>query len=401
MNILFLCDEYPPGKHGGIGTSVQTLARELVAQGHSVVVAGFYDQLYGGQDFFSDNGVLVYRFRRSLKIPFKRFVPGYKIINKLFSFSGIWDIDIQRSLKKYHSFLESLIRKYKIDIIERPDFNDYARFCHKKRVLAGLSVPVVVKLHGSMTYFSLEAGKSVNPCVKDIELAYFKQAAAISSVSNYTAVKTKQYFNFSQDIEILYNGIVLRENDSSNRQEGKVIFTGSLIEKKGIFQLMKAWNIVIKVKPTAQLIVLGKGNVQAATSLLEKNALHTVQFKGHVNRSELFKHLEQAEIAVFPSYAECFALAPMEAMESLAAVIYTQRASGPELITSGKDGVLIDPDNIKEIASAIIYLLDNKSERERIALNGRLRVEQAFAIRKIAEENIRFYTKTIENSKND
>ena len=30
MNILYICDEYPPGKNGGIGTMVQVLGRELV-----------------------------------------------------------------------------------------------------------------------------------------------------------------------------------------------------------------------------------------------------------------------------------------------------------------------------------------------------------------------------------
>jgi glycogen synthase len=47
MNILFICDEYPPGRHGGIGTVVQLTARALVSQGHNVVVAGFYDWAYG------------------------------------------------------------------------------------------------------------------------------------------------------------------------------------------------------------------------------------------------------------------------------------------------------------------------------------------------------------------
>jgi len=70
MNILYICDEYPPGKHGGIGTAVQLLARTMVQRGHNVVVAGFYDWGYGGDDHFEDQGVLVYRFRRVLSSKF-------------------------------------------------------------------------------------------------------------------------------------------------------------------------------------------------------------------------------------------------------------------------------------------------------------------------------------------
>ena len=40
MNILFICNEYPPGKSGGIGSSTRTLARGLQAAGHAVFVAG-------------------------------------------------------------------------------------------------------------------------------------------------------------------------------------------------------------------------------------------------------------------------------------------------------------------------------------------------------------------------
>ncbi|MFN7926775.1 MAG: hypothetical protein U0Y68_02325 [Blastocatellia bacterium] len=35
-----MCNEYPPGKHGGIGTLTQSIARAMVARGHQVSVVG-------------------------------------------------------------------------------------------------------------------------------------------------------------------------------------------------------------------------------------------------------------------------------------------------------------------------------------------------------------------------
>src|SRR5690625_7674160 len=63
MNILFICDEYPPGMNGGIGTMVQVLSRELVKQGHQVTVIGLYPYYYGQKDYEVDQGVEVYRMR--------------------------------------------------------------------------------------------------------------------------------------------------------------------------------------------------------------------------------------------------------------------------------------------------------------------------------------------------
>src|SRR5437016_524339 len=42
MHICFLCNEFPPGKHGGIGSFTRTLGRRLGARGHKVTVVGLY-----------------------------------------------------------------------------------------------------------------------------------------------------------------------------------------------------------------------------------------------------------------------------------------------------------------------------------------------------------------------
>src|SRR5690606_18786786 len=103
MNILFICDEYPPGRHGGIGTAVQLLARELVKQGHYVVVAGFYDWGYGGEDEFSDEGVVVYRFRRSLASSWLKKQDSFfvRVVFALLKRTGALSRDVQRSMVMY------------------------------------------------------------------------------------------------------------------------------------------------------------------------------------------------------------------------------------------------------------------------------------------------------------
>src|ERR1700722_12606086 len=104
MNILYLCDEYPPGVCGGIGIATQSIARSLVKKGHNVVVAGFYDRDYGEKNEFTDNGVKVYRFRRLLS---GRFFPGTGMPSRIFTYvlkrTGILGMDVSCSLKKYHA----------------------------------------------------------------------------------------------------------------------------------------------------------------------------------------------------------------------------------------------------------------------------------------------------------
>ena len=62
MNILYLCDEYPPCQHGGIGSVTQSLARELVSKGHKVSVCGFYPYYRTAAAYEEDFGVQAYRY---------------------------------------------------------------------------------------------------------------------------------------------------------------------------------------------------------------------------------------------------------------------------------------------------------------------------------------------------
>lgn len=399
MNILFLCDEYPPGRHGGIGTAVQLLARQMVKMGHQVVVAGFYDWGYGGEDVFDDNGVKVYRFRRGLASNVFRkvdsfFVRGaYRLLTKL----GILEWDIRRSLKKYHVFLEQLIKQYKIDLVEMPDYNDYVRFCKSTIHFPKLSIPTIVKLHGSSTYISAQNRQPVSENIFQMEKSIIEQAEAVSAVSKYVAVQSAKCFGYEGSIEVLYNGIELNgiAPDLSAKDPNLVVFAGTLTENKGIYQLMKAWEIVHAEMPDARLAVVGKGPVAKVQSRLSGAALSSVTFHGHQKRTELFKIFEQAAIGVFPSFAESFGLVPIEAMERGMAVIYTKRTAGPEVIEDGVDGLLVEPSDEKEIADKIILLLKNHDLRCRLAAVGRSVVQQRFSIGSTTEKNILFYRNII------
>lgn len=401
MNILLLCDEYPPGKHGGIGTIVQLLARSAAAAGHRVVVAGLYLHEYGGEDRFEDEGVTVFRFRygpRNLRAYPVDF-PG-KLRAKLWKVTGAAQKAIRKGLGKYGAALNAIIRDHRIDIVEMPEFQGYMPFVREKTVFPRLPVPVVVKLHGSLSYFAFEAGERPLPAIFESESAILRQGDAIAGVSRYTAERTAQYFQLETVPAVLYNGIELPAvAATASLPEPLVVYTGTLVRKKGIYQLMKAWNIVHARYPEARLEVYGKGDIEGVRRLLGPTAVNSVTFMGHRLRAELMDALSRSRLAVFPSYAECFALGPMEAMAAGTAVIYSTRTSGPELIRDGVDGLLADPDDVEHMSAQIIDLLTNTELREHLAKAGRSRVAEQFAIGKVLSEHIRFYQSVIDAPK--
>lgn len=398
MNILLICDEYPPGKHGGIGTAVQLMARTMVKMGHTVVVAGFYHYGYGGADEFEDEGVKVFRFRQMLaSAAFKNQDSlAVRIVTRVLSMAGIFEWDIKKSMNKYAQFLQNIIRDYKIDIAELPDYHDYMRFCNHVVHFPKLSIPSIVKLHGSMTYFNEEAGAKTPKHIREMETMILNNADAVASVSQYTAEKTAQYLQYQHPVAILYNGINIPEkNTLSPKVKGMVVFTGSLVEKKGIYPLMKAWNIIIAQCPYAKLYIFGKGVVEKMQVLLDKNARDTVYFKGHVSREELYQNLALAEVAVFPSFAETFGLAPVEAMACGTAVVFSKLTSGPEIVQDGVTGLLVEPRDEVDIAEKVINLLADEDFNSKLALAGKAYVANVFNINIVAQKHIEFYDQVI------
>lgn len=401
MNILLLCDEYPPGRHGGIGTAVQLLARTFVKQGHSVVVAGFYYWGYGGEDEFEDEGVKVYRFRPKLASSF--FHQDESILvraaNKILTKTGVFEQDLRSSLKRYQQFIDTLIAQHHIDVIEMADYHDYMRFTKTYIPFPKFNKPTIVKLHGSMTYFNEEAGALTPDHIKRMEQDILHQADEVASVSQYTAVRTAQYLNYHKAIKVLYNGINIPEIASPpTKEKTTAIFTGSLVEKKGIYQLLKAWNKVIDSIPEARLEVYGKGNTAKLKALLTDKSRDSVSFMGHVSRAELYNRLATATVGVFPSYAETFGLAAAEAMACGTATVFSKLTSGPEVIQDKKTGMLVHPDDVDAISAILITLFTDNELCNRLAANGKKYVIEHFDINHIAQQHIDYYQQRIKTA---
>ena len=376
MNLCLICPEYPPGPHGGIGTMTQVLARALVRTHHQVRVVGVYPQTYPAYDYEEDQGVRVWRLRE----PAYRFgwvVARYRLFRTVASWS----------------------RKGEVDLIEVPDYEGWAAGWPR------LSVPVVARLNGSVSYFAAELGRPVSRATFWLERASLRRADSWCSASQYTAEKTQRLFGLrSSPSAILYNPVDVPVDSFANaRRRNQVVFSGTLTAKKGVVSLIRAWPRVTEECKEAELHIFGKDgrtddgqSMQAfLSSELDDQVGKSVHFYGHVAQEKLFEALRTARVAVFPSYAEGFGIAPVEAMSYACPTIYTKRGSGPELIRDGIDGLLIDPGQPREIADAIIRVLTDDRLAKQLGHAGRERVKEKFSTHTLLPQNEAFYRRCL------
>ncbi len=377
LRIAFLCNEYPPGVHGGIGSFTRNLGRMLVKAGHHVRVVGCYSKEQCSGDFEDDCGVKVLR----LPWPEGRFS---------------W-IKARRLLFKQ---VRHWARHKEIDVVELPDWQGWGAMWSR------MPIPMVVRLHGSATYFNAEAGKPTDRLTRFLERSSLNRADAWASSSKYTAARTSEVFELRDEpLAIIYNSVVLRENvPVSARNPNQIVFSGTLTQKKGVISLIEAWPIVLRDFPKARLHFYGKDGLvlpnhsmrEHLMGLLDEDAQSSVVFHGHQSFETLMDALNQARAAVFPSYAEAFALAPLESMACGCPTIYSERGSGPELIQDGENGLLVDPDNREQIAEAIKRVLGDEDFACRIGNAGHKRIEEKFRIGQILPENEKYFSACIE-----
>ena len=84
-------------------------------------------------------------------------------------------------------------------------------------------------------------------------------------------------------------------------------------------------------------------------------------------------------MAIVPSLYEGFSLPAIEAMSCGVPVVATTGGALPEVVgTSGKTGLLVQPNDPDALVAAIGQLLDDAALRERLGANGRQRVIERF-----------------------
>jgi len=380
MRICFVCSEYPPGPHGGLGTVAQLLGRALVRAGHEVRVIGIYDDGATSPSVSCDEGVDVWRLRE----------PGGR--------AG-W----LRARYRLYRMVAGWSRDRLIDLVEIPDWWGPA---------AGwgpLPVPVVARLNGSATFFAAELGRPIRRSVFWLERASLRRVDAWCASSAYAAERSRHLFDLAAPPgAILFNPVNLPPASRPvPRSAHHVVFTGTLAEKKGVVSLIRGWPAVAARRPDAELHLYGKDERASSggsmlgylESLLDPGLRPQVHFHGHVPRDLLYEALSTARVGVFPSYAEAFGIAPFEAMACGCPTIYSGRSPGPELVRDEVDGLLVDPAAPSGIADAILRLLEQDDLALRLGEAGRRCVVERFAIDALVGQNEAFFAEAAERFK--
>lgn len=381
MHICFLTNEYPKEgfPHGGIGSFVKTLAVALVKKGFKVSVVGI--------NYTSENetqnidGVNVYRLKRSTVKGLSWFLNSRTINLKI---------------KEIH-------KANPIDIVEASELG--LAFLSKIN-----SIKYIIRLHGGHHFFAESEKRKINKWKGFQEKRSFNKSDAFIAVSHYVKNHTEKYLSYNnKPIAYISNPIdtdFFKPRENKSKCKNRIVFAGTVCEKKGVRQLIQSFPFVKNEFPDATLEIYGRDwffpdGSSYIKMLKEKEIPHLgefakdVHFNGLVSYNDIPHVYADASVCVFPSHMETQGLVAPEAMAMQKVVIFTKYGPGPEAIEDFTNGLLCDPYNPKDIAEKIIWVLSNADKTKVMAENARDFVCGKYNLDITLSENIAFYKNII------
>jgi glycosyltransferase involved in cell wall biosynthesis len=191
---------------------------------------------------------------------------------------------------------------------------------------------------------------------KDEELSLSNR---IFVASKFTASTLKEFPGKLAPVEVIPYGFPVinqtKKFTSNNPHRPlKILFVGSLSQRKGIADLFKVSN---QLRGHVELTVIGKKTVSNCNVLNTELSKHN--WIPGLPHSEILKLMQECDVLIFPSLFEGFGLVITEAMSQGTPVITTERTIGPDIIKNGENGWLIKAGCTDSLLSAIEKLLYN------------------------------------------
>lgn len=327
----------------------------------------------------------------------------YKVVNKLkrtfvkpdqFTQHRKYIMSIQNSLERN---TRAALASRSVDVIS---VQDVLAANAVRRALAGLKpVPVVQTLHG---YFAREiinySGFESSSKNEIYEYLFEFEKNAISFVNAVVSVDTR-IRNYVVDtferkpsrLEVIFNAIddskfhppadrsellAIRREIGLPHDKRIVLVARRLVKKNGVRYAVEAFDILCNANAydAAHLLIVGDGpeSDDIAALIRDRGLERHVTLAGVVPHGAINRYYASCDVVLLPStrsddIEEATSLTMLEGMISGKVVIASAIGGLKEVIRHNENGILVDDKSPDQIARAIMTVLENQSEYERIA----------------------------------
>jgi phosphatidylinositol alpha-1,6-mannosyltransferase len=259
------------------------------------------------------------------------------------------------------------------------------------------SMPVVATCHGDEVY------PSPNAATEEARRRLLHSCRAVTAVSDYTAALVRNYVGDSVPVYVIRNGIradifsavldkdkrQLRDSRQISNEAFVIFMACAMIERKGVLEVLDAFEIVAREKPEAILFCVGKGSLaeEFQRRIVEKRLPARIKYVPYIESDEEMANLYRlADLYIMLSKTvpnsqgagvEGFGISYIDAGAVGIPVIGGNSGGVPSAVLDGETGYLVDPnspDLVQVVADRIKLLIANPDLCQRVGEDGKRRV---------------------------
>lgn len=228
------------------------------------------------------------------------------------------------------------------------------------------------------------------------------QGVLRQTVANSAATRAFMVNGGFENTIIIHNGVDATPQRPPLRDPPTALFAGRLIDTKGVQVLLRAFARVNAALPAARLVIAGQGaylpNLSALADDLGISA--RVEFTGFLDPPVLEQKAAAAWVQVVPTLnAEPFGLVAAEAAMRGTAVIASGSGGLAEIVRPEHTGLLVPPGDVNALANALLRLLSDRAECERMGGAARQVALREFSHQRFDADMMQVYLALVEEAR--
>ena len=285
--------------------------------------------------------------------------------------------------------IRRLVREQRVDVVHA---NEPHALTSAWLARAHRSVPVV-----AYRRIALPLSRS------SISLARYRAASRIVAVSHFVEKSVIESGLPANSIEVIYDGVEIpHEISRARREQARANFgippespcignVAAFVPEKGHAILLRAFAKLRAQFPGCILLLDGEGPEQTRLHELARQlqVLDAVKFAGPV--AEVREVFAASDVFAFPSHEEPLGSALLAAMAHGLPVVAIGRGGIPEVVESGKNGLLVNSLDPDALAAAIAGLLASPGEAQRLGKAGRETIRVRFSAGHMVDATLDLY----------
>lgn len=197
----------------------------------------------------------------------------------------------------------------------------------------------------------------------------------------------KTYWGNHPNIEVIHNASTFVPSAQAALDTKRVISVGRLTHQKGFDMLIEAWRLVDARHPDWRLTIVGGGEEQQQ----RQTQIHALGLSDVIQlippTQQIEKEYLDSSIYVLSSRYEGLPMVLLEVMScGVPPVAFACKCGPRDVITDGKNGLLILPNNIAELAKGICRLIENPYLRRQMGDQAKETIRHKFTEETIMQQ---------------